>query len=200
MSAERETGESLQSVLRESEALYEGRGRLQHTLDRLAGRLHDLGADFSLLGGYALVLHGVRRFTEDLDILVKASDLERLKKELIGLGYRAEVGCSRSLRDTTTGVRIDFVVSGQYPGDGRPKPVAFPDPAAQREMMQGLPVVDLRTLIELKLASGLTAPDRLQDLADVQRLIRTHHLQAGYADRLDASVRSKFVELCRSVA
>jgi len=26
-------------------------------------------------------------------------------------------------------VRIEFLVSGQYPGDGKPKPVAFPDPA-----------------------------------------------------------------------
>ena len=32
------------------------------------------------------------------------------------------------LRDAQLGVRIEFIVTGQYPGDGKPKPVAFPQP------------------------------------------------------------------------
>ncbi len=38
--------------------------------------------------------------------------------------------------------------------------------------------VTLEKLIELKLASGMTAPDRLKDLADVQELIKITHLHA----------------------
>ena len=57
-----------------------------------------------------------------------------------------------------------------YPGDGKPKPVAFPDPVESREKKEDLWVIGLEKLIELKLASGLTAPHRLKDLADVQEL------------------------------
>jgi hypothetical protein len=53
----------------------------------------------------------------------------------------------------------------------------------------------LPRLIELKLASGLTAPHRLRDLADVLESIRTASLPIGLADELDASVRERYREL-----
>jgi hypothetical protein len=59
-------------------------------------------------------------------------------------------------------------------------------------------VVGLRTLIELKLASGMTGAGRLQDLADVQRLIQVHRLTPEFAQKLNGFVRQKFVELCES--
>ena len=31
-----------------------------------------------VIGGYALIIHGVRRFTEDIDVLVSSEDLDRL--------------------------------------------------------------------------------------------------------------------------
>ena len=46
--------------------------------------------------------------------------------------------------------------------------------------------------IELKLASGLTNPLRLKDIADVQELIRLLKLPFGFANQLDPSVRDKF--------
>lgn len=33
------------------------------------------------------------------------------------------------MRDTENEVPIDVLIAGDFPGDGRPKPVAFPDPA-----------------------------------------------------------------------
>jgi len=183
-------------VLREADALYEGRGRLQTTYERLAERLDGIGLAHVLAGGYALILHGVRRFTEDIDVLLRKEDLARLHKELVGKGYVSVAGTERSIRDAETGVRIDFILSGQFPGDGKPKPVAFPLPEKVEEIRSGIHVIDLRTLIELKLASGMTAGDRLQDLADVQRLIAEHDLGPGYAKNLDPYVKDKFVELC----
>lgn len=52
----------------------------------------------------------------------------------------------------------------------------------------------LEKLIELKLASGITAPDRLRDLADVQELIKIRKLDAEYVDRLNPYVRTKYLE------
>jgi hypothetical protein len=56
-------------------------------------------------------------------------------------------------------------------------------------------VVSLPRLVEMKLASGMTAPHRLQDLADVLRLIREASLTRDFAARLDPCVRDMFQEL-----
>ena len=53
----------------------------------------------------------------------------------------------------------------------------------------------LEKLIELKLASGMTAPDRLKDLADIQELIKIRGLTSDLAERLDPYVRNKYLEL-----
>ncbi|MDA0323991.1 MAG: nucleotidyl transferase AbiEii/AbiGii toxin family protein [Verrucomicrobia bacterium] len=192
---ESELKDSFWTVLREGGATYGGGGRLAQTYERLSSRLRELDVDHALVGGYALILHGVRRFTEDVDLLVTREGLEKLRSELIGAGYTSIPGNQRDIRDPETGVRIEFVVSGDFPGDGKAKPVSFPVPADVCEEREGVCVVALETLIELKLASGMTAKGRLQDLADVQRLIQQHHLTGDFSDRLDPYVRQKFREL-----
>ena len=102
---------------------------------------------------------------------------------------------SRGLRDTQAGVDIDVLLAGEYPGDGRPKPVVFPDPATAAVRGRRVALLPLATLIEMKLASGLSAPHRLKDLADVLELIRALSLPRETAETLDPSVRAKFDEL-----
>ena len=53
----------------------------------------------------------------------------------------------------------------------------------------------LRSLLELKLASGMTAPHRPRDLDDVIQLIRANSLGTDYAEQLDPYVREKYVGL-----
>ena len=77
----------------------------------------------------ALFGHGLRRFTEDVDLLVTHESLKEIHQQPEGLGYLPPFRGSKNLRDTETGVKIEFLVTGDYPGDGKPKPVAFPDPA-----------------------------------------------------------------------
>jgi hypothetical protein len=60
-------------------------------------------------------------------------------------------------------------------------------------------IVTLEKLIELKLASGMTAPDRLKDLADVQELIKVRGLTSDFAEQLNPYVREQYLELCRAV-
>lgn len=57
----------------------------------------------------------------------------------------------------------------------------------------------LEKLIELKLASGMTAPHRLKDLADVQELVKVKNLTARFAAKLNPFVREKFLELQKAV-
>lgn len=157
VSYERQLARSFNFVIREAEQLYQGQGRLRKTYERLTKRLEALGVAYGVVGGYALIVHGVRRFTEDIDILVSGEGLDRLHKQLIGLGYVRVAPGSRNLRDVETGVKIEFIVAGEFPGDGKPKPVAFPAPEAVVERREGIKVINLKSLIELKLASGMTA-------------------------------------------
>jgi hypothetical protein len=50
-------------------------------------------------------------------------------------------------------------------------------------------------LIELKLASGLSAPHRIRDIADVQDLIIALVLPLELEEKLDESVRSEYRRL-----
>ena len=77
--------------------------------------------------------------------------------------------------------------------------MAFPDPREASVEVEGIRVVTLEKLIELKLASGMSAPHRLRDLADVQDLISVLSLPAEFAERLHESVRSEYGRLWQSV-
>jgi hypothetical protein len=92
-------------------------------------------------------------------------------------------------------VKIDVLIAGEYPGDGRPKPVAFPDPAEVGRRGEHGRFLPLERLVELKIASGMSAPHRLRDLADVLEVIHILKLPEDFASRLDESVREKYREL-----
>ena len=177
-----------------------GKGLLNNALRKVASDLEAHGIDYSVMGAIALNQHGYRRFTEDIDLLLTKEGLERFREEFIGLGYRpAFKGSTKTFRTTAENVPIEIITAGGYPGDGLPKPVRFPDPSESFVVIDGIKTLTLEKLIELKLASGMTAPDRLKDLADVQELIKTKSLGPSFADKLDSSVRDKFLELQNAV-
>jgi hypothetical protein len=181
-------------------AFFRGKGMLNATLKRLAKELEQHEIDYSVIGAVALNQHGYRRFTEDIDLLLSTEGLERFRQELVGKGYRpAFNGATKKFRATEKNVPIEIITSGEYPGDGKPKPVQFHNPTEHYVVIEGVKTVTLEKLIELKLASGMSALDRLKDLADVQEMIRLRDLRSDFAERLDPSVREKFLELQQAV-
>ena len=188
---------SVEEALSDSDDFFAGKGPIHSTLRRLADRLDREGMPYALMGAMALNLLGYARQTVDLGVLLTKEGLERFRREFVGRGYvPAFPGAVRSFRDSDTGVRIDFISTGEYPGDGKPKPVSFPDPSAASVAAGPYRVVSLEKLIELKLASGLSAPHRqLIDLADVQRSIEELSLPLELADRLDPSVQPEYCRL-----
>jgi hypothetical protein len=177
-----------------------GKGLLNNAIRRIASDLESHGIDYTVIGAIALNQHGYRRFTEDIDLVLTKEGLEKFRQELIGLGYRpAFEGSTRRFRTSAENVLIEVITAGEYPGDGLPKPVKFPDPSESFVVIDGVKTVTLEKLIELKLASGMTAPDRLKDLADVQELIKLKLIDSSFAERLDSSVRDKFLELQKAV-
>jgi len=177
-----------------------GRGDLHGALGRLASDLEERGIDYMVIGAVALMAHGYPRFTEDIDLVMTAEGLETFHRELVGRGYApAFEGARKRLRATRAGVPVEVITAGEYPGDGRPKPVSFPAPAEASVEIDGVRFVTLEKLVELKLASGMTAADRLKDLADVQELIKLRGLTGEFAERLHPYVREKFEELRAAV-
>ncbi len=186
---------AVDTALRRADEFFMGISKVHKTASTLAGRLTADHIDFAIAGALAVNVYGVQRMTEDVDILIRREDLQRFKDHWIGRGYVEVRTGGKSVRDAETNVRIDFLIAGDFPGDGRPKPVSFPDPKHHRIEGERFSVLSLPKLIELKIASGMTAQDRPGDLQDVIRLIRASDLSRDFQDQLDPYVRAKFVEL-----
>ena len=187
-------------ALREGSMFFQNEGEVQKSLRRITGRLNDLGIDYAVVGGMALFLHGFRRFTEDVDILVTREGLQRLHEALEGSGYRPPFAGSKNLRDTENGVRIEFLIAGEFPGDGKAKPVAFPEPGSVASEQEQIQVLNLESLIELKLASGMSGGiERLKDIADVVEVIKMLGLPETISDRLNPYVGDRYRELWQEI-
>jgi Uncharacterised nucleotidyltransferase len=166
------------------------------TLRDLARRLPEHNIDYAVIGGMALNFHGYERVTVDIDLLLTQQGLERFAEKLAGLGYvPVYPGAKKHFKHAETGVQVEIITTGEYPGDGKPKEVAFPDPASVAEDVGGIKVIRLVSLIELKLASGLSAPHRIKDLADVQQLIERLNLPQDLDQQLKPSVRAEYNRL-----
>ena len=174
---------------------FEEKSAVHQTLRKITRRLEGLGIPYAVVGGMALFLHGFRRFTEAVDLLVTLDGLKKIHRQLEGLGYLPPFSGSKHLRDTESGVRVAFLVTGEYPGDGKPKPVAFPDPEEASVDIDGIRCLQLPRIVELKLASGMTNPGRLKDLGDVQELIKILRLPKALGDQLNPFVQEKYREL-----
>jgi hypothetical protein len=178
-----------------AEEFFMNEAPVHRAMRKLAAALDDLKIPYALVGAMALNEYGYKRVTVDVDVLMTSEGLAQFKAVWLGRGYVEKFPGSRGLRDAELGVTIDVLVTGHYPGDGQPKPVRFPDPAKIAIREGGLSLIPLANLVELKLASGISAPSRLRDLSDVQELIKHAGLPRALADSLDASVRDRYLAL-----
>src|SRR5688572_22644297 len=138
-------------ALREGSMHFESGSAVHKTLRKITRRLDEIGVPYAVVGGMAMLLHGYRRFTEDVDLLVTPEGLAEVHRQLEGRGYVPPFTGSKQLRDAEFGVRIDFSVTGDYPGDRNPKPVTFPDPKVCRVDIEGVQCLEMAKLVELKL-------------------------------------------------
>ena len=184
------------TVAERADAFFMNKSPIHETMRRLRDAMADLEIPFAIAGAMAANRHGHRRTTADVDILIVEEDLRRFKDAKIGLGYLNKFEGSKNFRDAVTGVNIDALLSGGYPGDGLPKPIVFPDPGEiELAVDEGLPYISLPTLMELKLASGMTSPQRPRDFDDAIQLIRINQLPKEFGGQLNDYVVPKFEEL-----
>lgn len=168
-----------------------GTAAVHRALDKICQALEQDGIPYAIAGAMALNLHGYERMTSDVDILLTHEGLATFKQRHLGLGYLERFPGSKGIRDTINNVPIDFLMTGDFPGDGKPKPIQFPDPSVA-ELKHGRRLLPTVWVVSLKLASGISAEHRVKDLADVQELIRLADLPLELADLLDPSVRPEY--------
>ncbi len=183
-------------VYEEGLRFFRGVGLMNNTLRQLAKDLDEQNIPYSVIDEVALNQHGYRRFTEDIDVLMTSEGLQNFSEKLMGRGYRpAFEGAARKFRATVENIPVEIIIAGEFPGDGKPKSIVFPNPADNFLNIDGIKTITLTKLIELKIASGMTGAGRRKDLADVQELIKVRGLEASVADQLDSSVRAMYLEL-----
>jgi hypothetical protein len=168
------------------------------SLWRTAEQVHRLLAREAILhavvGGVAVCLHGYRRHTVDLNLLVRREDQIRIRSTLESAGLRFAEATAEFRTDT--GIAVQFVIAGESSGTGQS--AVFPNPANANTIatIEDLPVLNLAALIQSKLACGLGNLRRThKDFADVVELIVIHHLDKTFVKHLHKSVRREFKAL-----
>jgi hypothetical protein len=175
--------------LKEISMFFQGTDEVHKSMRRIVKRLEKAGIPYAVMGGMAVNAHNYRRTTGDVDILVTAEGLAEFRQRFVKKNYLPKEGRSRRFIDRVNAIGIDFLVTGHFPGRGSPGPIAFPDPATVSEQIESFRVVNLVTLVELKLAAR-----RHRDFGDVVELIRFNNLDESFAHSLHVSVRSDYLE------
>ncbi len=180
---------SFNDRLREIDLFFQKKDRVHQTMRRTAKRLERARISDAVVGGLALNAHGYERTTKDVDLLLSRRSFEIFCRKFVGKNYDRISGRPRRFVDRSNGVRIDILVTGLFPGTGKPGPIAFPDPKLVREKIEEYQVVNLPTLVELKLAAR-----RWRDFADIVEIIRANNLDESFLEQLHPSVHQDFVE------
>jgi hypothetical protein len=188
--------ESILEVAKRADKFFMEASPIHETMRRLSRILDEMQIPFAIAGAMAANAHGHKRTTADVDILIRREDLLRFKAQHIGLGWMDKFEGSKNFKDTITSVNVDTLIVGDYPGDGLPKPVAFPAPEdVSFRNEDGIPFLRLETLLELKISCGMTVSHRPRDFDDVIQLIRVNRLPLEFAQKLNPFVVSKYQEL-----
>ncbi len=150
----------------------------------------------AVLGGVGVCLHGYRRNTVDLDLLVRKADAAAARENL----ERQHYTWSEKVQEFSSpaGVAIQFLLAGDRAGAG--SEVLLPDPGDARAVteIEGLPVLRLSRLIESKIACGTGNRRRThKDFADVIELILQNRLGSSFARYLHKSLRATYRQLVR---
>lgn len=175
--------------IKEIDMFFEKRDEVHKSLRRVVKRLERAQIPYAVMGGMAVNVHRYRRTTGDVDLLLTPEGFAEFQRRFVPRNYERVPGRPRRFVDRVNEVHVDILVTGRFPGSGRPGPIAFPDPGEVGQTVENVRVVDLVTLIQLKLAAR-----RHRDFGDVVELIRCNNLDESFADRLPPSVRGDYVE------
>lgn len=158
--------------------------------------LGQAGIAHTICDGVAVCLHGYQRNTTDIDLIVKAEDSDSIKELLGGLGYKWND--QEKEFSSPEGIVLQFLMAGTKAGKDSEVTVPEPSGDSNIELREGVSVVRLSRLIEMKIACGTGSLRRThKDFADVVELIARRQLDSTFAKYLHRSVRKTFKQLSR---
>lgn len=134
---------------------------------------------YAVIGGMAVRLHGHKRFTSDADFLLTKVGYVQAQK-LVGNGYHhatyqdGRIRESRLHDEENGNATIDLGISDES--------VQWPGLFNNRVEIDGLEVIRISRLIDMKLAAG-----RYQDKADVVSLIRVNKVEREFCGAISES-------------
>jgi hypothetical protein len=175
--------------LREISMFFDGTDRVHQAMRTVAAVFEKNQIAYAIIGGMAVNAHRHVRTTDDVDFLVRTEALPVIRNLAAQGIFTAVSGRPRRFIEPATGIHFDVLVTGMFPGNGKPGPISFPDPVTVAEVLKELPFANLKTLVELKLAAR-----RYQDFADVVNLIARNELDESFLTQLHASVHNHFIE------
>lgn len=173
-----------------------GNENLWKLVERIHGLLERKGIVHAIVGGVAVCLHGYRRNTVDLDLLIRPEDTAKVRSALEAEGLKWMAADNEF--HSASGVPVQFVLAGESEGPGQPAKFPSPGDAKYLTIIDELPVLSLAQLVQAKIACGRGDMRRThKDFADVVELIAIHRLDGSFARFLHKSVRKDFRELMR---
>jgi hypothetical protein len=162
---------------------------VHQTMRRVVRRLERAGIPYAVVGGMAVFFRGYRRATNDVDLLLTAQGLEEFRRLFVPKYYAAVEDRSKRFTDKKSLVTLDILVTGGFPGSGKPGPVAYPDPVQSSGVIENTRFIELGPLIQLKLAAR-----RHRDFGDVVSLIGVHNLDESFQQQLHPILHRDYIE------
>lgn len=163
---------------------------------RCAELFTQAGIAYGVCGGVAVCLHGYQRNTIDIDLIIRPQDSDRVRSLMQENDFTWN---PESVEFTSAdGFVVQFLVAGSNAGRDSEVKIALPEGERNVEEIEGLSVVRLSRLIEMKIACGMSNLRRThKDFADVVELIAIRKLDGSFARFLHKSVGPTFRQLVR---
>jgi hypothetical protein len=172
----------------ESEFLLAFLKSLSSDLGRVGRVLSEHGIDYAVIGGCAAVFFGYFHGTDDVDILVKASDRSAVESLLAGFEFETRTALPPDSKPMGAHLHFSGLPEG-WQG-------AFPDPSQIALEWSGIKFVTLDKLIVMKLESGRGAHGIVyRHLADVQKLVCANSLPREYVEAFGENLRQRYCEI-----
>lgn len=149
---------------------------------------------YSVCGGVGVCLHGYQRNTVDLNLVIQSADLNQVRRQLEENDFQWNE--QQAEFRTPNGVAVRFLIAGDRAGKDSKVRISPPIGDDNVEVREGVSVVRLSRLIEMKIACGLSNLRRThKDFADVVELIAVRKLDKSFAGLIHKSLRPTFRQL-----
>ena len=151
----------------------------------------------SVCGGVAVCLHGYQRNTTDVDLIIERERANNVRQIFESTGLQCDGTGDEFF--TADGIAVNFLLTGDRAG--KDSEVRLPSPTGELnvETIEGLPVLRLSRLIEIKIVCGAENAQRMhKHFADVVELIAIRKLDGTFAKYLHNSVRDVYRKLVQN--